>query len=272
MTVRARRGGRGGRAVRAVPARGGRPAEGKRGVLETIIGGPSTARSEAAPARLVDLSAEWLSLVLAVRQASAVNDAAAIRARAMELKSQLEDDARRGGFTAPDVESATFALVGFTDEAVLRSTGPARESWIARPMQLELYGAMVAGEEFFDRMDRMRKERESRIEALEVYAACLAFGFAGKHAFAGPERLKSLLGEVEADVAAVRGTGRRALAPHAARPDDVGGAAAGTVIPAWLALAVGCGAVVLTWLLLKLIAVLGAGGDASTLRRLLPSG
>jgi type VI secretion system protein ImpK len=254
-----------------VPARGARPAE-KRGVLETMIGGPSTSHGEAARARLVDLAAGWLSLVLAVRQAASVTDAAAIRARAMELKSKLEDDARRAGFTAPDVEAATFALVGFLDEAVLRSSGPARESWIAKPLQLEFYGAMVAGEEFFDRLERMRRERETRIEALEVYAACLAFGFAGKHAFAGPERLKSLLGEVEADVAAVRGTGRRALAPHADRPDDVGGVGAGQVIPAWLALSVGVGGVLLTWLLLKLIASLGAAADASTIRRLLPSG
>lgn len=258
--------------MRSVPARGSRPAEGKRGVLETMIGGPSVARTEGAPARLVDLCAEWLSLMLAVRQAASVTDAAAIRARATELKSKLEDDARRGGFSAPDVEAATFALVGFLDEAVLRSSGTARETWIARPMQLELYGAMVAGEEFFDRLEKMRREREARIEALEVYAACLAFGFAGKHAFAGPERIKSLLGEVEADVAAVRGTGRRALAPHAARPDDIGGVGAGTVIPAWLALSIGCGAVLLTWLVLKLIASLGAAGDASTIRRLLPSG
>lgn len=271
MTIRARRGSRSGRVTRAVPARGARPAAASRGVLETLVGGPSMAHAEAAPARLVDLCADWLSLILAVRQAASVADAAAIRARAAELKGRLEDEARRAGFTAPDVEAATFALVGFTDEAVLRSAGPARESWIARPLQLEFYGAMLAGEEFFDRLDRMRRERESRIEALEVYAACLAFGFAGKHAFAGPERLRALLGEVEADVAAVRGTGRRALAPHAARPDEAAGAAAGAVIPLWLALAVGGGAVVLTWLVLKLIAVLGANGDASTLRRLLPS-
>lgn len=257
--------------MRAVPARGARTAE-KRGVLETMIGGPSTARSEVASARLVDLCAEWLSLVLAVRQAAGVNDAATIRARAVELKGRLEDDARRAGFTGPDVEAATFALVGFLDEAVLRSSGSARESWIAKPLQLEFYGAMLAGEEFFDRLERMRREREARIEALEVYAACLAFGFAGKFAFGGPERLKSLLGEVEADVAAVRGTGRRALAPHASRPDDVGGASAGRVIPAWMALAVGFGGLLLTWLLLKLIASLGAAGDASTIRRLLPSG
>jgi type VI secretion system protein ImpK len=253
-----------------VPARGSRVPQ--RDVNETIVGGPSMARGEVAASRLVDLAAEWLSLVLAVRQAASVTDAPAIRARALELKSKLEDDARRAGFSGPDVEAATFALVGFLDEAVLRSSGPARETWIARPLQLEFYGAMVAGEEFFDRLDRLRKEREARIEALEVYATCLAFGFQGKHAFAGPERLRAMLGEVEADIAAVRGTGRRALAPHAARPDDAQGVAAGTVIPTWMAFVFGFGAVLLTWLVLKLIASLGAAGDANTLRRLLPNG
>jgi type VI secretion system protein ImpK len=271
---------RSGRPVRAVPARGGatRPSRERdrertprRGVLETLIAEPAPRRSPPARARLVDACAEWLSLIVTLRQAETLGDAQALRARALELKTQLEDAARRGGFSAADTEAAVFALVGFYDETVLRAPGPAREAWIARPLQLEFYGAMLAGEQFFERLDRMRADRENRIEALEVYYACLAFGFAGKYAFAGPERLKSMLVEIEGDIAAVRGTGRRALAPHAARQDEAGGAATGATIPWYYALGAFVGAVLVTWLLLKLIESIGGASDAATIRRMLPT-
>jgi len=260
--------------VRAVPARGReeRPERSRRGVLETMIGEPSPARRSApARARLVDACAEWLSLIVTLRQAESLTDAPALRARAMELKAALEDAARRGGFSAADTEAAVFALVGFYDETVLRAPGPAREAWIARPLQLEFYGAMLAGEQFFERLDRLRAERENRIEPLEVYYACLAFGFAGKFAFAGPERLKATLVEIESDIAAVRGTGRRALAPHAARQDEAGGVTAGATVPWYYALGVFLGALLVTWLLLKLIESLGGLGDAAAIRRMLPT-
>lgn len=259
------------RPVRPVRAAAARPARGGAGADETVVLGPSASGRSAPPsrARLVDLCAEWLGLIVAMRQAPSLPDAAGLRARALELKARLEDDARRGGFSAADAETAVFALVGFTDETVLRGQGPARDAWLTRPLQLELYGAMLAGEEFFDRLDRLRREREARIEALEVYYACLAFGFAGKFLMAGPERIKSLLVEVEQDVAAVRGTGRRALAPHAARSDEAGGAVAGAGLAWWVAPVGFVGAVLVTWILIKLFSMLGAGGDASAIRRAL---
>jgi len=259
------------RAVRAVPAGGARrPAEEKRGILETFMGEAPARRARPARGRLVDLAADWLGMLVTLRQSQTLEDAAAIRARALEFKARLEDDGRRGGFSAPDVEAATFALVGFTDETVLRAQGPARDAWMQRPLQLELFGAMLAGEQFFDRLDAMRRERDTRIEAIEVYYCCMAFGFAGKHAFAGPERLKAMLREIEADIEAVRGTGKGPLAPNAARVEEGAGMMAGGVIPWWLALAVFFGGLLLCWLIILLFSMLGAHGDAETIRRLIP--
>jgi type VI secretion system protein ImpK len=220
----------------------------------------------------MDLCSDWLSMIVALRQVADPNlEAALIRNRALELKSRLEQDGARVGQNAVDVEAAVFALVAFLDESVLRAGGAARDTWIARPLQLELFGTNVAGDEFFDRLERLRRERESRIEALEIYACCLAFGFLGRFGMVGPERVKQLLAEVEGDINAVRGTGRRALAPHVARPDDAGGTVAGK-FPLWLALAVFVPALVLMFLVIKLFAVLGARGAAGAIARLIGGG
>ncbi len=223
-------------------------------------------------ARLVDLCSDWLGMVVALRQAPSPDlDANLIRTRALELKSRLEQDGARAGTNAVDVEAASFGLVAFLDETAIRAGGALRDAWFQRPMQMELFGTNRAGEEFFTRLDGLRREREARIEALEVYACCLAFGFQGQLGMAGPERVKAVLTEVDNDIAAVRGTGRRPLAPHAARPDDAGGTIAGK-FPIWLALAVFVPALVLSWLIVKLFAVLGANGARNAIARLLGGG
>jgi type VI secretion system protein ImpK len=219
----------------------------------------------------MDLCSDWLSMIVAIRQiADPTLDADSIRNRTLELKSRLEQDGARTGVNAVDVENAVFALVAFLDESVLHAGGTARDAWVARRLQVEIFGTSNAGDEFFERLTRLRRERDSRIESLEVYACCLAFGFLGRFGLEGPERVKQLLAEVEGDINAVRGTGRRPLAPHAARPDDAGGAVAGK-FPMWLALAVFVPALVLVFLLIKLFAVLGAAGSARAIARMLGS-
>ena len=242
-------------------SRGGKG--GKRGRGDNGSGGDS------GRIRLVDLCSDWLSMVVALRQAPSPNlDANLIRTRALELKARLEQDGSRSKVNPVDVEAASFALVAFLDESAIRAGGALRDAWFQRPLQLELFGTNRAGEEFFTRLDGLRRDRDARIEALEVYACCLAFGFQGQMGMAGPERVKAVMTEVDNDIAAVRGTGRRPLAPHAARPDDAGGNITGK-FPIWLALAVFVPAIVLTWLVVKLVAVLGANGTRNAIARLL---
>lgn len=217
--------------------------------------------------RLVDLASDWLSTVLALGHVQELPDAAALRARALELKSRFEREAGEKGFTASDTDDAVFAMVAFLDESVLNQRGAARDTWIGRPLQLELYGRQLAGEEFFERLDRLRKDRESRIEALEVYCCCLAFGFAGRMRLGAPEKLSELLDEVQRDVAAVRGDGRLPLAPNAARrAERVADEARG--MPWWVPVVAFVPAVMIVFLVVWLFARLGAGHAASAIEAL----
>jgi len=262
----------GGTAGRGAPAGRPRPSS----VTETVVieaqprrraaaaNAPSRQAGVRAKPRLVDLASDWLSTVLALGHVTELPDPAALRARALELKSRFEREAGEQGFTANDTEEAVFAMVAFLDETVLNSRGAARDTWISRPLQLELYGRQLAGEEFFERLERLRRDREKRIEALEVCCCCLAFGFAGRYRLGTPDKLAALLGDVQRDVAAARGTGHSPLAPNVARRNErVAEESRG--MPWWLPVVIFVPAVLLSFAFVWLLARLGAGHAATAI-------
>ena len=273
---RSKRPGAAGRATGAPAPRAG-------GVTETIISGTPVARRPK-PAgdstadgrrrtqtrvvtRLVDLASDWLATSLALGNVPELPDAAALRARALELKGRFEREAGEQGFMAADVDDAVFAMVAFLDETILNNRGAAREVWLGRPLQLELYGRQLAGEEFFERLDQLRKSRETRIEALEVYACCLAFGFAGRMRLSPAEKLDELIADALRDVEAVRGADHMPLAPNSARRNEqVAEEVRG--LPWWLAPVVFVPAVALAFMVIWLLARLGAGHAASHIANL----
>lgn len=260
-----------------------RPSEAPRrgSVEETVVieaaprrrpaAAPAATRTSAAAApvrtRLVDLASDWLATVLALGQVAELPDAPALRARALELKSRFEREAAEQGFLALDAEDAVFAIIAFMDETILMAKGAARDAWIGKPLQLEIYGRQLAGEEFFERLTLLRRDRDSRIEALEVYVCCLAFGFMGRMRLGPPERVAELLDAAQKEVAAVRGGGLSVLAPNAGRraeqvAEETGGLAW------WIPPALFVPAVIVSFLVVWLIARLSAGGAADAIRRL----
>jgi type VI secretion system protein ImpK len=244
---------------------------GRRSVTETVVVEVGSRRGSSAVSatpheRLIDNAAEWFGLVLALRAAGKLGDPAALRTRVLDLKTRFE--AAASGFAAPDTEAAAYALIAFTDETVLSTQGAAVQVWQTRPLQLELYGRTVAGREFFERLERLRRDREARIEALEVYHACLALGFAGQYSLSGPEKIQGLLDETWRDIAAVRRGGHGALSPHGIRKTDAEASAAAG-IPLWLSLGAFVVGVTLAWVVVFLLARHGAAGTAGAIHGLL---
>src|SRR5262249_14193800 len=134
--------------------------------------------------------------------------------------------------------------------------------------ELELYRRQVAGEEFFDRLEKLQRDRESRIEALEVYCCCLAFGFTGRYVLSGPEKLASMLEELRRDISAVRGARPGPLAPNARhRAERIEEETART--PWFLPVTFGIAATFLAFLIVWLFARVGAGNAASAVRSLI---
>ena len=78
-----------------------------------------------------------------------VTDANAFRHHTREALKTAASQALAAGYTADDTRHATFAAVAFLDESVLNSQNPIFADWLRKPLQEELFGTHIAGEEFF---------------------------------------------------------------------------------------------------------------------------
>ena len=121
-------------------------------------------------------------------------------------------------------------------------------------MQTELFGEQLAGERFFDYLDRLRQGGAARVQVLEVFHMCLLLGFQGRYLLEGPEKLAYLTARLGEEIAHLRGR-RAAFAPHGERPDAVVNRLR-TEVPLWV-----IGSV------FALVAALGFAGLRYTLQR-----
>lgn len=242
-------------------------------VLETVIGLASRKRPVAlastdSRSRLVDLAIEPLALVHAVSQPEATFDADRLRTRWSELRGAFEETAKRLRHRESDVQAAVYALSVALDEAVMRHPERIGEWLQAGALQLEFHEQreLVGGKRFYEKLDELRQKRETAIDALEIYDACLALGYRGRFV-TDPAGRDALRAQVLADVSAVRGEPSRTLAPNAARMDERTGETIKR-IPRWVAPVVLAGAVLLSWLTVLLFAFLHARGVAATLAKM----
>jgi type VI secretion system protein ImpK len=97
---------------------------------------------------------------------------------------QAARSATRMGFSQSDADDIRFALVALTDETVLQKGGALRDYWLPRPLQLRYFNENVAGEAFFARLEKLRRD-PTRSDVLRVYYLCLLFGFRGQYAVRG---------------------------------------------------------------------------------------
>ena len=105
------------------------------------------------------------------------------------LRGFVDDMIARGKqmkMTESDLADSTYAIVAMADEFAQRKPGAVRDFWHSRPLQLHYFGENIAGDGFFDRLDRIIADPK-RIEALTVFHMALQFGFEGRYAVRGGE-------------------------------------------------------------------------------------
>ena len=109
----------------------------------------------------------------------AVSDAESFRAQMKQALRVAEQEARSRGCNAEDVKQVIFAVVAFLDESVLGCRNPAFADWPRLPLQAELYGHQLAGEVFFQELQKAMNRPDSvgncgsARSLLPVYAARL---------------------------------------------------------------------------------------------------
>jgi type VI secretion system protein ImpK len=111
-----------------------------------------------------------------------------VRRTIATMLEQQKALARRQGMLERDYQDACFAVLAWADEAILKhQTWKHHGEWNALPLQLEYFQTRNAGEEFFQRLERLGTDQK---EVREVYYMCLGLGFSGRYFLGLEDELK----------------------------------------------------------------------------------
>jgi type VI secretion system protein ImpK len=159
-------------------------------------------------------------MIFLLRNGYVPSDAATFRDRLKQLLAQVDRGAQKLQLQTDDVYQAKFAFCALIDEIVLMSKLRIRDEWERNPLQLEMFGEHMAGERFFDHLEKLRGEGARRVQVLEVFHMCLLLGFQGRYILEGIEKLGYLTARLGDEIVHLQGR-RAPFAPHWAPPDSV---------------------------------------------------
>jgi type VI secretion system protein ImpK len=169
---------------------------------------------------LLDLMYDGFYMLFLLRHNHSPTDAAAFAIKIQRFLDEVERGAKKLDVSTEDVFNAKYAFCAVADEIVLASQASIRDVWERRPLQLLMFGEQLAGENFFIRLEQLRQQGPSHIQALEVFHMCLLSGFQGKYVIDGPEKLAYLTSRLGDEIAHMKGK-RGGFAPHWQRPDQI---------------------------------------------------
>lgn len=172
------------------------------------------------PARLLDLMYDGFYLLFLIKGKHAPHDAEVFRERVKQFLTQFERGAGKLSASAEDIYVCKYAFCATVDEAVLTSGFKVRDNWQRMPLQVQLFGEQLAGEQFFDKLETLRQQGLPRLQALEVFQMCLLLGFQGKYLIEGSEKLGFLTARLGDEIARMKGQSA-GFAPHWAAPDRI---------------------------------------------------
>ena len=135
------------------------------------------------------------------------------------LLGQADAATRQGGYPADFAKLATYAVVALLDESVLTSPGPLRGDWVGYPLQQELFGENVAGENFYLQLRDLLARPDSRDlgDVLELFLLCLLLGFKGRYAASDGAEIQGLITAASQKIHRIRG-GTGSVTPQARLP------------------------------------------------------
>lgn len=148
------------------------------------------------------------------------SDPRAFRAHIKQLLIAADREARTFGYDEESVRLAVYACVAFLDESLLTASQPMFSEWSRQPLQEEIFGDHVAGENFFRHLAELlaRQDSTDLADLIEVYQLCLLLGFRGKYA-ANPAGIQSIVSMAHDKIRRIRG-GVPPIAPTSALPLD----------------------------------------------------
>lgn len=151
---------------------------------------------------------EVLTAIIRLRtNRQVVTDAELFRGQMREALKAADQEGRKRGYTAEQIRLGVFAVVAFLDESILNLQQPVFAQWPRKPLQEELFGVHVAGEIFFNNVQRLLGQQDSHdlADVLEVYQLCLLLGFRGRYGMGGQGELRAVIDEIAGKIRRIRG-------------------------------------------------------------------
>ncbi|MEO7965368.1 MAG: DotU family type IV/VI secretion system protein [Gemmatimonadaceae bacterium] len=186
---------------------------------------PPTAASVTAigGGRLALLFQESLTAITRLRiDQKAVADAATFRAQILRLLHLAEEQGKAMGYDPADMQLAVFAVVALLDESALNSREATWADWARRPVQDELFGGHMAGEWFFQHIERLlaRPDTPHLADLLELHQLCLLLGFRGRYGASDRGALHAISAQISERLRRIRGAPSE-FVPGWLPPNDV---------------------------------------------------
>ncbi len=172
------------------------------------------------PRTLMDLFYQGFYMIFLLRNGYTPADGPTYRERLRQLLAQVDRGAKKLQIDPDDVFQAKFAFCALIDEIILMSKLRIRDDWERNPLQLEMFGEHMAGEKFFDALEKLRGEGARRVQVLEVFHMCLLLGFQGRYILEGVEKLSWLTARLGDEIVHLQGR-RAPFSPHWAPPDNI---------------------------------------------------
>lgn len=173
--------------------------------------------------RISDITKDCFNAIAQVREADdgSLPSPQELHARLRQYVDELLRRAAAAGLGREEANDIAYAVVALADEVVLsKGSDDVRAFWIGQPLQMHFFQENVAGEQFFVRLDALRKDPR-RVELVRAYYLALLFGFQGRFRVRGGElELMGLVDALARDLRRGRTVDAEVLSPAGARPAD----------------------------------------------------
>lgn len=136
-----------------------------------------------------------------------VENAESFRTTLRKMISSAVKECSAMGYSDEASKMAIYAMIGFLDESVLSSKDPIFADWARRPLQEEMFGGHIAGENFFRNVADLLNRPESFevADVLELHALCLQLGYRGRFAFGDATEIQTILRRIREKIARIQG-------------------------------------------------------------------
>lgn len=169
---------------------------------------------------LVDLLYDGFYMVFLLRNGYTPASATTFRESINEYLHDLKRASAPLKPSPDDIYMVKFAFCALVDETVFAHAPSIRQEWETRPLQIEHFGEHLAGERFFEYLEKIRQEGLPRLQVLEVFHMALLLGFQGKYVLDGAEKLSYMTSRLGDDITHLKGS-RASFAPHWSAPDKI---------------------------------------------------